>query len=219
MSPKGEAGRGRERLSEEAIVTAALQLIDRDGLQALSMRKLADRLDVQPMAFYHHFPNKDALLDRVADAVIGSIEVPASDLDWAEWTRRFLHNMKDALVRHPRRVELILARPGTGADYANMFGGFVGVMAKAEVDGAAIHTAWHLVTSYLLGYFQQFHAAVRTIPRLRPLGGPAENLLLIADQIASCDDDHEFSVGLDLIIEAIQSRIDGVPVARAYRPS
>lgn len=208
MSPRGEAGRGRERLSEEAIVTAALQLIDHDGVQAMSMRKLAGRLDVQPMAFYHHFPNKDALLDRVADEVMGTIELPPSDLDWDEWTRRLLHQMKHALVRHPHRVELILARPGTGADYANMFGGFVGVMARAEVDGAAIHTAWHLISSYLLGYLQQFHAAVRTIPRLRPLGGPAENLLLIADEISHCDDDDEFDAGLDLIIEAIRSRIE-----------
>lgn len=208
MSPKGEAGRGRGRLSEEAIVDAALVLIDRDGPRAMSMRKLADRLDVQPMAFYHHFPNKDALLDRVADEVMGTIELPPSDLDWDEWTRRLLHHMKDALVRHPHRVELILARPGTGADYADMFGGFVGAMAKAEVAGTAIHSAWHLVASYLLGYLQQFHAAVRTIPRRRPSEGPAQNLRLIANEIALCDDDYEFDAGLALIIEAIRGSIE-----------
>jgi len=207
MSPRGEAGRGRERLSEESILSSALALIDDEGLDAMSMRRLASRLDVQPMAFYHHFPNKDALLDRVADEVLASVELPPLDLEWGEWTRRFFHGFKDAMLVHPNRVELMLARPGTGADYANMFGAYVGTLTGAGADGALIHTSWHMLVSYLLGYLQQFHAAVRTFPRGRSLEGPARNLLRIAAQIEACDDDREFDAGLDLIVQSIASRI------------
>lgn len=212
MSPRGEAGRGRKRLSEESIISNALELVDTQGVDAMTMRALAERLQVQPMAFYHHFPNKNALLDGVTDQVLASIEIPPLDLEWETWTRQFLHRMKEALVVHPNRVELILARPGTGADYANMLGGFVGTLAREEVDPPFIHSVWHLLISYMLGYLQQFHATVRTLDRgPRPTNGPASNLALIAREIQTCDDDHEFEVGLDLIIQAIASRIQDNP--------
>ena len=134
MSPKGEAGRGRERLSEESIVTAALELVDGEGVKAVTMRRLAEPLGVNPMAFYHHFPNKDALLNRVTEEVIATIELPDPDLDWESWTREFINRTKDALLSHPSRVELLLERPGSGGGYLNMFGGFVGPLAREDVD-------------------------------------------------------------------------------------
>ncbi|MFQ5966450.1 MAG: TetR/AcrR family transcriptional regulator [Acidimicrobiia bacterium] len=209
MSPRGEAGRGRERLSEESIVATALELIDREGVEAVTMRRLAEGLGVQPMAFYHHFGNKNALLDRVADEILAGIELPPRDLDWDAWTRQFLNRTKDALLSYPNRVDLLLSRPGSGGDYANMFGAFVGTLARQGIDAGLIHTAWHLLISYLLGYLQQFHALVRTLGRPgRPPEGPAQNLALIASQIETCDEEREFEAGLDLIIGAIQDRIE-----------
>lgn len=215
MSPRGEAGRGRRRLSEDAIIANALELLDTKGFDGLTMRALARRLNVQPMAFYHHFPNKNALLDRLADEILGAIELPPMDMGWEGWTRQFLERIKDALVAHPNRVKLILARPGAGADYANMFGGFVGTLAEAGVDTRLIHTTWHLLISYLLGYLQQFHAQVRTIDRgPRPHDGPAANLDLIAREIVTCDDNREFDKGLDLIIAGVQSSLTAAAASK-----
>ena len=78
----------RTPLSRDRILRAAVELADREGLESLSMRKVAQELDVVPMALYRHVANKDEMLDGMVDLVLGEIDPPENDLDWKQAVRR-----------------------------------------------------------------------------------------------------------------------------------
>src|SRR5207249_3878561 len=86
--PRLAAARPRGRLSRNRVVPAALAHGDAGGLEALSMRKIADEIGVAPMALYRHVANKDDLIDGMVDVVFSEIELPSSDEDWRTAMRR-----------------------------------------------------------------------------------------------------------------------------------
>jgi AcrR family transcriptional regulator len=78
------------RLSRAVVVDAALRIVDRDGLDGVSMRRLAAAIGATPMALYRHVPNKAALLDALVAAVLSRLEFPTGDLPWrSACARRF----------------------------------------------------------------------------------------------------------------------------------
>lgn len=101
-------------LSREVLVRAALGVVDRDGLDALSMRRLGSELGVDPMAAYRHFPNKESLLDGVVEAVVSEIDLatdPATP--WSDQVRRLAGAYRAALLRHPAVAPLVASRPAS----------------------------------------------------------------------------------------------------------
>jgi len=99
-------------LSKPAIRAAALAVIDRDGLEKLSMRKLAQELDVRAASLYSHYGNKDELLAEISDEVTADIDVSGFDQDWREGLARWARSYRDALTRHPNLVPVAAAGPG-----------------------------------------------------------------------------------------------------------
>ncbi|HEY5237570.1 MAG TPA: TetR family transcriptional regulator [Rhizomicrobium sp.] len=95
-------------LTPEAIATAALTLIDEEGLDALSTRRLGARLGVEAMALYHHFPNKAVLLDRVAAKLLESIPLPTDEtLGWRAWMGQAARSLRSAGLAHPHAFPLL----------------------------------------------------------------------------------------------------------------
>jgi len=98
-------------LQREQIVTAALHIVDRHGLNALSMRRLGAELGVDPMAVYYHLPNKQALLDAIVEAVMGSIDLtvdnPAKPPE--ERVLAAAHAYRDVLLAHVNALPILLA--------------------------------------------------------------------------------------------------------------
>ncbi len=92
-------------LSRERIVATALELIDRDGLEAVTMRRLAEELGVQAPSLYNHMRSKDALLDAVAESVMGQVDTSGFDrLDWREALAAWAWSYYDTLAEHPNLV-------------------------------------------------------------------------------------------------------------------
>lgn len=91
----------RNSLSAERIVSAAQQLADRAGLDAVTMRNLADDLGTRPMSLYHHVATKDALLSAVVDSVFAEVSLPGPDLPWRNELAERARSMRAALRRHP----------------------------------------------------------------------------------------------------------------------
>jgi AcrR family transcriptional regulator len=110
-SPDGLRGRGGP-LSRERIVTTALAIVDRHGLEALSMRKLATELGVYPTAIYYYIPTKSALLDAIVEAVMSGIDLTADDPSTTPEERivRAACVYRDALLAHPNALPLSLSR-------------------------------------------------------------------------------------------------------------
>jgi AcrR family transcriptional regulator len=109
--PDRPTRRRREPISRDAIVTAAVQLLDREGLAALSMRRLADELGTGAASLYWHVGSKDGLLDLVLDRVIGESNVPDPDPEhWQEQVKQVARDQRAASLRHPWVVRVSIGR-------------------------------------------------------------------------------------------------------------
>ena len=104
-------GNGTGKITRDAVLAAALQIIDRDRDGALSMRRLARALNRDPMILYRHAPNKAALLDGVAETVLAQLHVDSADPDWTGQLREVARRFRALALAHPHIVPLIVTRP------------------------------------------------------------------------------------------------------------
>ncbi len=82
VSQRSAGAKPRAGLNRERVLRAALALADEGGIEALTMRRLGERLQVEAMSLYNHVAGKDDILDGIVDLVFGEIELPSSDADW-----------------------------------------------------------------------------------------------------------------------------------------
>ncbi|MFE6054909.1 TetR/AcrR family transcriptional regulator [Kitasatospora sp. NPDC056446] len=99
------------RLSRERILACALEIVDREGIEQLSMRRLAHALGHDPMSLYRHAANKAALLDGVAETVLNELTVDPTDPDWAAQLRAVARRYRHLALAHPNVVPLLVTRP------------------------------------------------------------------------------------------------------------
>src|SRR6476469_2750935 len=109
--PTSRADGGSGKITREVVLAAALEIIDRDGAEALSMRRLARALGRDPMILYRHAPNKAALLDGVAETVLAQLTVDPADPDWAAQLRTIARDYRRLALAHPHVVPLLVTRP------------------------------------------------------------------------------------------------------------
>ena len=94
-------------LNRDEVVARALRIVDEQGLDALTVRKVADEFGVTPMALYWHFANKDALLDAVGDAVVSDLRLPDLSLDLEHYLGEAMTALVDVMRAHPRAASLL----------------------------------------------------------------------------------------------------------------
>jgi AcrR family transcriptional regulator len=109
--PVAVPGEDSDRLTRSKIMQTALRIIDRDGVDGLSMRRLSAALGRDPVMLYRHVPNKAALLDGVAEIVLGQLAVDTADPDWAAQLRTVAHDFRQLALAHPNVVPLLVTRP------------------------------------------------------------------------------------------------------------
>jgi AcrR family transcriptional regulator len=110
-TPGDAAANGSGKITREVVLATALEIIDRDGAEALSMRRLARALGRDPMILYRHAPNKAALLDGVAETVLAQLKVDPADPDWAAQLRAVARHYRALALAHPHVVPLLVTRP------------------------------------------------------------------------------------------------------------
>jgi AcrR family transcriptional regulator len=111
-TPGGRRTRSRlPRLSTEQVLATALEIVDREGVEALSMRRLGQALDREPMAVYRYAHSKAALLDGVVELVLRELVIDPDAADWAQELRSLAHNYRHLAVAHPKVVPLLVTRP------------------------------------------------------------------------------------------------------------
>ena len=109
--PDRSSRKRREPISREAIVAAAIQLLDREGLTALSMRRLGEQLGAGAASLYWHVGSKDGLLDLVLDELIGEVEIPDADpARWQEQLKETAKSQRRVSLRHPYLVRVSIGR-------------------------------------------------------------------------------------------------------------
>ena len=113
-SPKTRATTGpaqKPRLSRELVLTKALEVVDAEGLDALTMRRLGQELDRDPMSLYRYAENRAALLDGVSELVLSELSIHPEDPDWKAQLRQIAHSLRKLALKHPNVVPLLVTRP------------------------------------------------------------------------------------------------------------
>ena len=216
LADAGKAGAERRaQLTRQQVVTAAIELADRDGIDSISMRRLAQELGVEAMSLYTHVRNKDDLLDGMADAVISEIPTSADVLGWKASLRQMALAARSVMQRHawaPRTVET-RAAPGPAAlGYVNTV---LGILREGGFTIAQTHHALHIFGSRLLGFTQAIfddsaeldpETAAKLESQLRATHPYAVEMALAVTHtgaLGPCDDDAEFAFELDFILDGL----------------
>lgn len=204
-------------LSRQRVVVEAIRLADREGVDGLSMRRLAGVLGAGAMSLYHYVANKDQLLDAMIDVVFDEIELPPEDSDWQSAMRREATSARDVLARHPWATALMESRTTPGPANLRHREAVTACLRRA---GFSVLTATHanwLLNSYVYGYALQAAAlpfdtadelAEMTedvyLPQLPPEEFPYLNESAAGLVAAGYDPSDEFLFGLDLILDALE---------------
>jgi AcrR family transcriptional regulator len=134
------------RLSRERILEAALELVEHDGWNGLSMRRLAQELDVWPMAVYRYFRDKDELLEAMAEAAAERVSLPSARGSWRTQMQKLLDESRRALGGQPASRALP-APAGRRLSEAGL-----GILRDAGLDEQDAARAWRALFAYALGF-------------------------------------------------------------------
>jgi AcrR family transcriptional regulator len=220
-SPGPEAARGRtpgrESLSRERILSAAVKLVDEQGIEALSMRRLGAELGVEAMSLYNHIPNKAALLEALVDHVIAEVPIADEALPWDEQIREMARSFRRLSLAHPHIVPLIAMRPfNTVTALKNVEYAFGLTLSLGLNENEALHVFRALAgfaTGYTLaetgGFFAEGTGPKTdyTIDTADLTSGEYPNLTKMIPVILNCNHDEEFEFGIDLFLEGLKKKM------------
>ena len=213
------AAQPRPPLSRERVLAAAVALADARGVEALSMRNLAQELAVVPMALYKHVASKDELLDGMVDLVVGEIDPPAGGTDWKTAMRRRILSARGALLRHPWASRVIESRTDPTPAVVAYMDSMIGMFRAGGFSIDLTHHAMHAMGSRLLGFSQELFQEGNDLgPEMDPAAVQAmagayphitELVTAISHDGASvvgggCDDQFEFEFALDLMLAGLE---------------
>lgn len=213
----GAAARAPERLTLEAIVDAAEELVAAEGFEGLSMRKLAARCGVGAMTLYGYVPTKDDLLGALADRLLADLDLPgATDGDWAYRVAAVFHSVRRAFLTHPELVPIVATHRVDGLSAYRGAEIIFGALREIGLDDGQLISAFSTLSSYTVGAAQrEIGLAGRaaggrsTLPGISAL--PGENfshVIGLAGRLATRDFDAEFSSGLDLLITGLRGWVE-----------
>jgi AcrR family transcriptional regulator len=146
---------GRARLSRERVLRAAVDLAVRDGIESLTMRKLADELGAGAMSLYHHVPNKHQLLDGMVDIVFGEIELPSTEDDWKTAMRKRAISTREALGRHRWAIGQMEGRTTHGPANLALHNAVLGCLRAAGFSMEMTVHAYSVQDAYIYGFALQ----------------------------------------------------------------
>ena len=209
----------REPLTRERVLRAAVALADRGGVEATSMRRLAQELGVVPMALYKHVANKEEMLDGMVDVVVAEIDPPVGGTDWKTAVRERILSARRALLRHPWASRVIESRTDPTPALLGYMDQMIGLFRAGAFSIDLTHHAMHALGSRLLGFSQElfddsqevdqqveadmFAAMADTYPSIHEL------YMTVTHDDASvvgqgCDDQFEFEFALDLVLDGLE---------------
>lgn len=210
------ATRRRPRLTAERVLDAALALADEIGIDDLTIRHLAEALEVKPMTIYHHVANKDAIIDGMVDLVFAEIDLPDPDLDWKPAIRRRCASMRVVLARHRWAAPFMESRTSPGPALVRHHDAVLGCLRQAMSIEMTAH-AYALLDAFIYGFALQEATLPATAgEEMADLAAsmveqfPAEEYPHLAEFTfehvlrPGYDFGDEFEFGLDLIIDGLE---------------
>ncbi|NNH74933.1 TetR family transcriptional regulator [Nocardia uniformis] len=214
-------------LNRAAVLTAALELIDQSGVDRLSMRRLGEALGRDPMALYRHATNKAAVLDGVAEMVLGQLTVDTCDPDWRHQLRLIARDFRRIAVDHPNVVPLLVTHPlatplglrpiGTLRPLEHI----LSLLTKADFTGADALHIYRALFGFLYGHvlteMQEIVEQPGESTDLLRLGlyrlpiGEFPLLRGLASELAAYDGGEELERGLDVLLTGLTTAVPPSP--------
>jgi AcrR family transcriptional regulator len=200
------------------VLRGGVALADELGIDALSMRTLAEKLGVVPMALYKHVANKEALLDGMVDVVVAEIDPPVDGTDWKTAVRQRVLSARRSLRRHPWAAAVLESRTHPSPAVLAYIDSMIGMLRAGGFSVDLTHHALHALGSRLYGFTQEVFddspsidpATQATLVRQMEGRYPhiAEMVRAIHHDAASvvgqgCDDQFEFEFALDLLLDGL----------------
>lgn len=141
----------KKGLSRRRVVMAALDVVDRDGLEGLTMRALGRELGADPMAVYHYLPGKSALYDALAEAVWAGVELPARTGDWEADLAALARNARRALLAHPRALPVVATRQSVAPATLDLLEAGIAILVEAGLPPAVALSLMGAASAFLVG--------------------------------------------------------------------
>jgi AcrR family transcriptional regulator len=216
-----EEAQRRERLTRDRIIEAALRVMDAEGLEGVTMRRIGRELGVEAMSLYNHVEDKDDILDGVTERVMTEFEYPVRTGDWAEDARAMAREWRRLLRLHPSVIQLLAERhkPLEGPAAYGAMDAALGLLRSAGLSERDAAQAFNALVSYILGYvtmepglmigYDEEHATQLDLA-LEAVGGSGlDNVMACFPHFTDCDTDQQFDFGLDLIFRGIRAGVGG----------
>lgn len=209
-------GSPREPLTTHRVLSAALALADRDGLAALSMRRLGQELGVEAMSLYNHVANKDEILAGLVDLVLADIDVPEPGDEWRDAMRRRAASTRAVFLRHPWAIGLLETHYRQSSPRRlGYFDGVLGCLRSAGFSNQLAMRGFAVVDAYIYGSIvQELSLAFDDDDSLQEVGTDllrqmAErypHLSAVTREVMAegYDRSGEFHFGLELILDALE---------------
>jgi AcrR family transcriptional regulator len=210
----------RDPLNRDRVLRAAVALADDVGIEALSMRKLAERLGVVPMALYKHVANKEELLDGMVEVIVGEIDPPAQGADWKDAIRRRILSARRSLLRHRWAVEVIESRTHASPVVLAYMDSLIGLFRAGGFSVDLTHHVMHALGIRMWGFTRE------VFPTPAPPAEPHDRAAMFVEFAAryphivemataashdeestvggGCDDQFEFEFALDLLLDGFE---------------
>jgi AcrR family transcriptional regulator len=231
-SPKTSPGKGgarKERLSKELVLAKALEVVDAEGLDALTMRRLGQELHRDPMSLYRYAENRAALLDGVSELVLNELVIHPEDPGWKAQLRHIAHNLRRLALQHPNVVPLLVTRPlstplglrplGTLRPLEQILSLLIGA-GFTPSDALHVYRAYYgFLYGHLLNELQELvvdpeddevllrlglhRLPAREFPRLRAL----------APALADYDGEAELDQGMTILLSGLEAQLSTHPEA------
>jgi len=218
MGQRAHAPR-RTPMSREIVLRAAVILADDAGIDAVSMRNLAQELGVVPMALYKHVANKEELLDGMVDLIVGEFDPPTCGAGWKDAIRQRMLSARQAMLRHRWAPEVIKSRTHATPIVLDYLNSLIGTFRAGGLSADLTHQVMHALGSRMWGFtLEVFSTPPPADPDLRAavfshLAATYPHLSEIAtagshDEDSAvgqgCDDQLEFEFGLDVLLDGFE---------------
>jgi AcrR family transcriptional regulator len=207
----------RVPLTRERVLRTAIARADQGGIESLSMRKLGQELGVEAMALYHHFANKDDLIDGMVDIVFSEIDLPAAGADWRIAMRQRAISVRDALLRHRWAIGLMESRRTPGPATLRHHDAVIGSLRAGGFDIAMTAHAYSLLDSYIYGFAltklnlpfdtsEEVGEVAQAMLEPFPVDEYPNLVEILTEHVMKPGYDYgdEFEYGLDLILDGVE---------------
>jgi AcrR family transcriptional regulator len=198
----------RPALSRDRILAAALTVVDREGLDAISMRRLGDELGVEAMSLYNHVAGKGAILDGIFEAILAELPRVARTASWRADIGARAHALRAVLAAHPNALPLFATRPAVTPASLEHVEDVLEVLGGAGFSAGDALAALQVLLAYVVGHTLQTHARVNRDDQSMPDYQALDPALFprvreLTHLVPRRDVEQEFATGLDALIAGL----------------